>query len=124
MSRRARVLIIDDEPVMQRLMVRALQDHEVVVEDDARQALALLAAGASFDVIFCDLNLPGMNGMDFHAALTKAQADRIVFVTGGALSDAAQRFLDEMAARVLTKPVDVKRLRAAVTAVLEQSDGK
>lgn len=123
MSRRARVLIIEDEPVMQRLMARALLQYDVVVKGDAREALALLAAGESFDVILCDLNLPGMNGMQLHAALTKAQADRMVFVTGGALNDATQRFLDQIATRVLTKPVDVKQLRATVTAVLEQPGG-
>lgn len=123
MSRRARVLIIEDEPVMQRLMARALLQYEVLVKGDAREALALLAAGESFDVILCDLNLPGMNGMQLHAALTKAQADRMVFVTGGALNDATQRFLDQIATRVLTKPVDVKQLRATVTAVLEQPGG-
>ena len=123
MSRPARVLIIEDEPVMQRLMARALLQYEVVVKGDAREALALLAAGESFDVILCDLNLPGMNGMQLHAALTKAQADRMVFVTGGALNDATQRFLDQIATRVLTKPVNVKQLRATVTAVLEQPGG-
>ncbi len=125
MNRRARVLIIDDEPVMQRLMVRALRDHETVVKDDAREALALLAGGEQFDLILCDLNLPGMNGMQFQAALTPAQADRLLFVTGGALTDESRQFLSRTGVRVLTKPVEMKQLRAAVTAMLERhSPGK
>ena len=120
MSRRARLLIIDDEPVMQRLMARALRKHEVIVKGDAREALTLLTAGETFDVILCDLNLPGMNGMEFHAALTPGQAGRMVFVTGGALNEASQAFLERTSARVLTKPVEVNQLRAAVAAVLEQ----
>jgi two-component system, NtrC family, sensor kinase len=79
MNGRPRVLVIDDEPVMHRVMVRALRDYEVIVQADAREALALLAAGNAFDAILCDLNMPGMNGMQFQAALTPAQADRLLF---------------------------------------------
>ncbi len=118
-SRRARVLVIDDEPMMRRLVLHSLCDHEVVLKGDAREALALLAAGESFDVILCDLNMPGMNGMEFHAALTPLQAKRVLFVTGGALADPAEQFLKQAAVRVLTKPVEVGQLRAAVAAVLE-----
>ena len=120
MSRQPRVLVIDDEPVMQRLIVRALRNHEVVVTGDAREALALVAASHAFDVILCDLNMPGMSGMEFHAALTPAQADRTLFLTGGALTDASQLFLKQAGVRVLTKPVDMKQLRAAVADLLER----
>ncbi len=105
--------------MMRRLVLHSLCDHEVVLKGDAREALALLAAGESFDVILCDLNMPGMNGMEFHAALTPLQAKRVLFVTGGALADPAEQFLKQAAVRVLTKPVEVGQLRAAVAAVLE-----
>jgi CheY-like chemotaxis protein len=119
MALRARVLIVDDEPMMLRLMGRALQDHETVVTHDAREALAMLAGGERFDVILCDLNMPEMDGMQFHAALTPAQAERTLFVTGGALSPESQQFIQRVGARALAKPVELKQLRAAVAAVLE-----
>lgn len=53
---------------MQRLAARAPRDHEVTVKDNASEALALLLAGESFDVIFCDLDMPQIGGMELHAA--------------------------------------------------------
>jgi FixJ family two-component response regulator len=62
----------------------------------------------------------GMSGMEFHAALTPAQADRALFLTGGALTDASRLFLKQTGVRVLIKPVDMKQMRAAVTDLLER----
>jgi CheY-like chemotaxis protein len=117
----ARVLVIDDEAVMHRLMTRALRGYEVVALDDARQALALLAAGEQFQVIICDLNMPGMSGVAFHKALSAIPpraADEMLFFTGGAVSDEAALFLQKVRGRVLQKPVEVSRLRAAVEEIL------
>jgi CheY-like chemotaxis protein len=119
-SPRARVLIVDDDPVMQKLMIFVLRDYDLVVKGDAREALATLAAGESFDLILCDLNMPGMDGMEFYAALTPALRNRMVLITGGALTDVSHRFSNQVGPRVLIKPVELKRLRAAVAEVLEQ----
>jgi CheY-like chemotaxis protein len=60
--------------------------HDVVTTTDARSALELLAAGQRFDVILCDMRMPEMMGIDFHARLTAdnpAQASRVVMMSGG-----------------------------------------
>jgi PAS domain S-box-containing protein len=64
--RRGKVLVIDDEAALRKLFVRALgAEHDVVVIGDAREALrVVLSKETAFDVIFCDLVMPHITGMD------------------------------------------------------------
>jgi CheY-like chemotaxis protein len=60
--------------------------HDVVTTTDAHQALELLGSGQRFDVILCDIRMPQMTGIDFHARLgadNPAQASRVVLMSGG-----------------------------------------
>ena len=61
--------------------------------------------------------MPDMTGMDLHAELTRCapeQADRMIFVSGGAFTPAARAFLERVPHERLDKPVDAKDLRAIV----------
>ena len=93
-SRRGRVLIVDDEVVFANSLRRMLsREHDVTVANSGRAALELLRAGERFDVILCDLMMPEITGMDVHAQLLQLspeQADRMIFMTGGAFTPAAQ----------------------------------
>jgi CheY-like chemotaxis protein len=113
---RARVLVVDDEPFGRRAMCRILRQHDVVEAETGVAALALLTE-KPFDVVVCDLMMPQMTGMDLHKALREASldvAERIIFVTGGAFTEAAQRFLDEVTNPTLQKPFDPRSLRSLV----------
>ena len=58
-NKRGRVMIIDDESALVRLVERVLgTHHEVVGFSGARRALAVLATGEHFDAILCDLMMP------------------------------------------------------------------
>jgi CheY-like chemotaxis protein len=117
-SRRGRVLVIDDEPMIATAIGRTLAfEHEVVVSSDAANALQRILSGERFDVLLCDLMMPQMTGMDLHAALlTQApeQAERMVFLSGGAFTAAARAFLDEVPNQRLEKPFDTRQLSALV----------
>lgn len=106
-ERRGTVLVVDDEIAIGKAVARILKrDHDVTVETDPRAALALLRT-RSFDVVFCDLMMPDLNGMDFFAALateSPAQAERVVFLTGGAFAPKAEQFLKTTKNRCLAKP--------------------
>lgn len=99
-------------------MARILKgQHDVVVLQRAAEALELLGRDPGFDLIFCDLMMPEMNGMEFHRALQAAQADtarRVVFMTGGAFTDRSRAFLDAIPNERLEKPFDRVMLRAFV----------
>jgi CheY-like chemotaxis protein len=63
------------------------------------------------------LMMPGMTGIELHQALAErhpAVAERMVFVTGGAFTEAAEDFLDRVAVRRMDKPFDPHALQAVV----------
>ena len=121
-----RVLVVDDEEVMQRLIARALPGCEVIACDGAPEALKRLARGEQFAVVLCDLHLQGMDGVQFHQRLLELHspvAGTMIFMTGGAMGGAAQRFVREMGPRVLQKPMEVRRLREVVETLLAGAAG-
>lgn len=123
-SRRARILVVDDEPTIVRVLQRLLSaDHDVVGYTTAREALDLLAAGQRFDIIFCDLMMPEMTGMDLHARILEVapeQADAMIFLTGGIFTARAQEFIRAVPNKCLDKPFEVSGVRAVVRERLGQ----
>ncbi|MEJ7601765.1 MAG: response regulator [Kofleriaceae bacterium] len=117
-SRRGTVLVIDDEEPLALAVQRFLShEHQVTAVHSARAALDMFEAGTRFDVILCDLMMPQVTGMELHAALAKidaAQADRVVFMTGGAFTTSAREFLDHVGNARVEKPFDLKELRKVV----------
>ena len=79
-----RILVVDDEPILGRLLQRALQSHGyvVVVAGDGREALAQLDAGP-VDLVISDVRMPVMDGPALLAELrTRAARPPLVFLTG------------------------------------------
>ncbi len=117
-GRRGRILVVDDEEAVVNAVKRILsKDHDVVVVVSAKDALALFARGEDFDLILSDLMMPDMTGMDLHRELSRIapeQAERMVFLTGGAFTPKARRFLSETPQEHLEKPFDSAHLRASV----------
>jgi PAS domain S-box-containing protein len=117
-SRRGRVMCIDDEQAVLRTVTRVLHEqHDVLAVTRAADALSHVARGERFDIIFCDLMMPEMTGVDFYHTIKTANAalaERIVFLTGGAFSDAAEAFLESCANLVVLKPFKVLELRRIV----------
>ncbi|WP_375742377.1 MASE1 domain-containing protein [Corallococcus interemptor] len=122
-GRRGRVLIVDDEPRLAQSMRLLLEPgHDVVTVTRGEDALARVAAGESFDVVLCDLQMPGMDGIAVYRRLQSeapALASRVVFISGGASSPEARAFVEAVAQRVLEKPVRPDVLLSTVEAVLE-----
>jgi two-component system, cell cycle sensor histidine kinase and response regulator CckA len=125
--RRGKILLIDDEEAICKSMKRILErEHDVESVQDAREALRKLKEGEQYDVIFCDLMMPLMTGMDFYAELDQADpkaARRIVFLSGGAFTPRAQGFLQEVANQRLEKPLDTQQLRATINDRLRLPNG-
>ncbi len=108
----AHILIIDDDSAVAELLrIRLLAvGYQVTIEREASTALERLAAGASFDLIYCDLMMQGMTGMELSAALAvraPEQLEKVWFMTGGAFSPRAQEFRNQHAGRFVDKPFDV-----------------
>jgi signal transduction histidine kinase len=122
---RGRVLVVDDEPVVCVALERLLSSEgEVVAVTSAREALARIQSGESFDVILCDLMMPDMDGQSVYEELAMTapmQAERIIFVTGGAFTMRAHDFLARVPNTRLSKPFNVDSLLELVRARMAES---
>ena len=116
--RPGRVLVIDDEPLLGEAVARALsRENQIIVVRDAAEAVARLQRGERYDVVLCDLMMPVMDGIDFHrhvAVTLPDEAERIVFITGGALTVRVDSFFRRVPNLLLEKPIDLEGLRALI----------
>jgi len=122
---RGRVLIVDDEAMMLRAMKRVLAMHELTCVSAAQEALELIARGDDFDVILCDLTMPVMTGPEFYAELQRHHprlAARVVFLTGGAISQRFEDFLRATPNEHLQKPFRAQVLQDVVQGRLASPD--
>ncbi len=122
--RRARILCVDDEAAIGQAIKRVLvAEHDVELVTSATEALARVQAGHRFDLILCDLMMPGMSGMDLHRELLRATPDvasRVVFLTGGAFTQRARDFLEGVGNPRLEKPIGIDALRDAIAEMVER----
>ena len=120
----ARVLIVEDEPTVALLIAEVLRDEGLSVETlfDGREALAR-AAQRSYDLVICDLKMPGLDGRQFYEALVSTGSplrDRAIFVTGDPLSAATLEFFEHHRLPYVPKPFRVEELLQAVRGLLQQ----
>ncbi|MDQ3263079.1 MAG: response regulator [Myxococcota bacterium] len=115
---RTRILVVDDEPTVARMLQDALgAEHDVVSLTTARTALQQLTVGAQYDVIVCDLMMPEMTGMDLHQELQRvapAMAKRMLFLTGAADARNVRAFLNRVDNVYLEKPFHLEELRQRI----------
>lgn len=122
-SARKRVLVIDDDPIVAKVLSRLLSaSHDVDILHDATGAFETPDLLPSYDVILCDLMMPTMSGEAFYQRLLDEHprlAVRVAFVTGGAVTDSVAQFEDGMSklGRVLLKPVGREQLLEAVARI-------
>jgi signal transduction histidine kinase len=111
---RGRILVVDDEPTVCFSIERLLStEGDVVATTSAHRALAGIRGGERYDVIICDLMMPEMDAMTLHHELCQiapAQAERMVFVTGGAFTLRAREFLESVSNPRLDKPFNINAL--------------
>lgn len=125
------LLVVDDEAPIRRALRRYFERRGWVVDEaeDGRDALALLSnddAATRFDVVLCDLKMPGLSGPELYEKLRAAVPDilpRIIFVTGDVTGEAAAAFLEGVSGPVLEKPFELatvgqvaEELRASLAA--------
>jgi CheY-like chemotaxis protein len=113
-----RVLVVDDEPlILESIRLVLSGEFAVAVTALPEQALGWMTSGASFDLVLCDVMMPGMNGIELRDrvhAVSPEQAARIVFVTGGALLPHVRAMLERVPNAWLEKPIDMEALREFV----------
>ncbi len=114
--RSARILLIDDEPAVLRGLARVLKGHEILTSVGGRECIDVYKSG-SFDIVFCDVMMPGFSGMDFVQELEKLGPEhvrRVVLMTGGVVNDAIRDFLEKAGVDCVSKPFETSQLRKLI----------
>ena len=119
-----RVLLIDDEVALHPVVKRLLRRHEVVEVVSGEEGKQILESDGEFDVVLCDLMMPGLSGMDLFAWLRSERPDmarRVVFITGGAFTAEAEEHVRYSERPVLTKPFEPMELVRVVEGVMREA---
>jgi two-component system cell cycle sensor histidine kinase/response regulator CckA len=115
---RPRVLIVDDDAALRRVLTATLGPAcELELAESGHRALELLLGATHYDVVLCDLMMPGMTGMDVYQQLAAARPGRelaLVFMTGGAFTAGAREFLSRVPNPCFEKPFDFYAVVAKV----------
>lgn len=119
-----RILVVDDDPVIRRIITEALTDagHEVTGARNGREALHLMVEQLP-DLVVLDLAMPEMDGWRlleqlYHSGLRKRT--RVVIVSGNLDQEARERGRRESVHHFLEKPFDPDALLTLVDQALEQ----
>src|SRR5206468_2174213 len=118
---KVRTIIVDDEGLSRRgveLRLRTAPDFEIIAQcASGREALAAIQQYKP-DLVFLDIQMPGMSGFEVLAQLPQESLPVVVFVT--AYDQYAIRAFEARAVDYLLKPVDDKRFNAALERIRNQ----
>jgi len=123
---RGSVLLVDDDVAVRQTSSRMLRrlGLTVVEVSSARDALAVVEAGTTFDVVVSDLAMPDMDGESLSMTLLEANPGQpIVIVTGDIRDDRMRRLQTLGVKRVLTKPYSVPDILSALAPYLPVGPG-
>ncbi len=122
----ARILVVDDEEPVARLICDTLQEEGHLTRRACDGVSALkLVADDRFDLIIADFKMPGMDGDRLHDELRKVApqlARRMILTTGDTLGAEPARLARRTGAEILPKPFDLDELRRRVRERLEPED--
>lgn len=110
-----KVLIVDDEPAIVRVISRALRRAGVAVSSasSGEEALGVVAREGDFDCVLSDIMMPGISGIEMVLRLPEPLRRRVVLFTASFTEDINQDAIPD-GVPVLRKPVDMVELRDAI----------
>jgi len=118
----AKILIVEDEPVVWALLQRIIQDmgHEVAVASDGQKGLDMARQGG-YAVIVSDLQMPGaISGLELIRRLRAAQPQTPIVVVSGYPSPEALGECEKLGITdFLTKPFEMTFVRTSIEKILK-----
>ena len=118
------LLLVEDDPRLQRVLRRLLEDdrHVVEIASDGESALEVADATSGIETVILDVGLPGMSGLDVARALRKRGGERaILMLTGRDTVNDRVSGLDAGADDYLVKPFAYEELAARLRALARRA---
>jgi len=124
---RGRILIVDDEVEIAAILADCLSPLglDCVIATDGHDALRRIAE-TPFDAVFCDVSMPGMDGITFYHRLRDTNpllAAHLIFISGDVLHRNWDRFKTTVDRPILEKPFDPEQIRQAALTLLAPTGG-
>lgn len=110
----AKIMVVDDEPNICRVLDRLLsrEGHQVETVSDAQKALKRLNK-TRYDLILLDIKMPGMSGIEFYNNMKEIDPslqEKVVCITGDVISPKNKAFLEKARIPCVAKPFSVDEL--------------
>ena len=122
MKKSPKILIIDDEAPIRASLKEILEyeNHQVMEAEDGAEGLKL-ATKFAFDVVFCDIKMPKMDGLEVLDALVEKGIDgRVIMISGHGTVETAVQAIKVGAFDFIQKPLDLNRILLTVRHALDQ----
>jgi two-component system sensor histidine kinase EvgS len=117
------ILVVDDEPMIQRLIDRVLSTlgHNVELAGDGETAWLMLQR-KNYDCIIMDWKMPGLTGRELYQLIEdqdREMANRCLFISGHAANSEVEEFVSNNGNIILLKPFPIEELKTVVGTLLE-----
>ena len=118
-----RILIIDDEAPIRRVLRDILENESYQVEDAATGMDALqLIKDQDYDAVFCDIKMPEMDGIETLEAIRKESDVPVIMLSGHGTIETAVEAIKKGAFDFIPKPPDLNRLLITLRNALEKKN--
>lgn len=118
-----KILVVDDEISIRRTLKDILEYEKYEVTDAENGIKALeIVQSEKFDLILCDIKMPGMDGLEVLEELTKTIDTPVVMISGHGTIDTAVEAIKKGAFDYISKPFDLNRLLVTVRNAMDKSN--
>ncbi|RLD77356.1 MAG: sigma-54-dependent Fis family transcriptional regulator [Bacteroidetes bacterium] len=118
----AKILVIDDEKGIRNTLREILEYEKYAVEDAADGPAAIeLTDKNTYDVILCDIKMPGMDGMEVLDHLLSKTDTPVIMISGHGNIDTAVEAIKKGAFDYIAKPLDLNRLLVTIRNAMDKA---
>ncbi|MFC1928369.1 PAS domain S-box protein [Chloroflexota bacterium] len=121
---RARILLVDDDPIIQEYITTVLTEegHEVEIVDKGDDAIRKLGS-EDYGAILLDVKLPGMSGIEIYEQLQKSSkplTSKVIFITGDVMNLDTMVYIKSSQTSYIAKPFDAEKLIEEIDRIISQ----
>jgi len=125
MGQEGKILLVDDNVSQCKTMAFILQrkGYDVTIAQDGPEAISLVEKN-SYDIIFMDIKMPIMNGVEAYKRIKKIRPEvKVMMMTAYAVEDLVQEALQEGAHGIIYKPLDIEKVLGIIEEAKEDNQG-